>query len=154
MAIVRAAGGVLWRPGRSGSEVALIHRSRRGDWSLPKGKLDAGESWEEAALREVLEETGCAARLASFAGATFYESRRGPKVVLYWNMALVREGALPDGGEVDEVVWLPPARALERLDRGRERRLLERACAVAGGGAGARAGKALHLLRVSRTQAA
>jgi 8-oxo-dGTP pyrophosphatase MutT (NUDIX family) len=153
MAIVRAAGGVLWRAGRSGAEVALVHRPRRGDWSLPKGKLGSGESWEDAALREVGEETGCAARLVSFAGATFYESRRGPKLVLYWNMALVREGVLAEQGEVDEVEWLSPARALERLDRGRDRRLLERACAALGP-AGARSARPLRLLRSVRTQAA
>jgi 8-oxo-(d)GTP phosphatase len=153
MAIVRAAGGVVWRAGRAGAEVALIHRPRRGDWSLPKGKLASGESWEEAALREVEEETGCTVRLVSFAGATFYDSRRGPKVVLYWNMALVREGPLQGGGEVDEVEWLTPARALARLDRGRERRLLERACAAIGAPAGGRLARPLRLLRTARTAA-
>jgi 8-oxo-dGTP pyrophosphatase MutT (NUDIX family) len=149
MIIVRAAGGVLWRAGRAGAEVAVVHRPRRGDWSLPKGKLEADESWERAALREVEEETACAARLVSFAGETFYESRNGPKLVLYWNMAVVREGSLEDGGEVDEVAWLSPARAIARLDRGRERRLLERACEVLGVPAGARSGAPLRLLRTA-----
>jgi 8-oxo-dGTP diphosphatase len=127
MALVRAAGGIVWRAGARGPEVAVVHRPRRDDWTLPKGKLAPGESWHAAALREVREETGCDARLASFAGATFYESRRGPKLVLYWNMSLVRLRQLEDGGEVDEVAWLSPADALRRLHRARERRILQRA---------------------------
>ena len=50
---VKAAGGVVWRRGPGGIEVAVAHRPHREDWSLPKGKLDPGEGWEEAALREV-----------------------------------------------------------------------------------------------------
>jgi len=124
MAIVRAAGGVVWRQGRSGPRLAVIHRPRHRDWSLPKGKLDDGETWEEAALREVEEETGCVARLTSFAGAIWYQARRAPKIVLYWNMELVEEGPLDAGDEVDEVLWLEPAEAVARLDFDDERRVV------------------------------
>lgn len=118
--IVRAAGGLVWRA----RELAVVHRSRRRDWSLPKGKLDAGERWEAAALREVEEETGCRARLGDFAGATHHRVPRGPKIVLYWNMAAVDAAPrLPDD-EVDEVAWLEPAEALRRLDHENERRLV------------------------------
>ena len=55
MEFVRLAGGLLWKEER----VAVIHRPRQDDWSLPKGRVDAGESWDAAALREVEEETGC-----------------------------------------------------------------------------------------------
>jgi 8-oxo-dGTP diphosphatase len=127
MAIVRAAGGLLWRDGAGGPRLAVIHRPRHDDWSLPKGKLDDGESWEEAAVREVEEETGCRGRITAFAGATFYVPRRAPKIVLYWHMALEREGRLDAGDEVDEVAWLAPAEALARLDYEPERRLVERA---------------------------
>jgi len=122
MDIIRAAGGILWRAGYRGPEVALVHRPRRGDWSLPKGKLERGESFEEAAVREVGEETGCLVHLGSFAGSRYYVSRRGPKLVLYWHMLLVRERPLPPGSEVDQVAWLAPDDALRRL--GRDRRLL------------------------------
>lgn len=124
---MRAAGGIVWKSTRSGRLVAVIHRQQRGDWTLPKGKLESDESFEEAALREVAEETGCEVLLGAFAGASVYESRRGPKVVLFWHMALVREGPVPGGDEVDEVAWLPPAAALRRLNRERDRMLLRAA---------------------------
>jgi ADP-ribose pyrophosphatase YjhB (NUDIX family) len=134
---VRTAGGVLWQPGRA-PRLAVIHRPRQDDWTLPKGKLLAGEGWHGAALREVHEETGCTARLATFAGATCYEVRRGLKIVLYWNMELEREGALERLDEVDEVRWLSPGDALEQLEHPRERRLLERAIARRSRGCDAR----------------
>jgi 8-oxo-dGTP diphosphatase len=135
--VVRAAGGLLWRPAPAGPRVALVHRPRRNDWSLPKGKLDDGEGWEEAALREVEEETGCVARVTAFAGATSYFGRRAPKVVLYWHMTLVRDGKLDAGDEIDQVAWLAPAEAIARLDYEVDRRLLARATA----GGASRAGQ-------------
>ncbi len=127
MAIIRAAGGLLWRDDGGGRRIAIIHRPHREDWSLPKGKLKEGEGWERAALREVREETGCEARILSFAGMAYYVPRRTPKVVLYWNMAVVREGTLDAPEEVDEIVWLSPAEALKRLDHESDREILEEA---------------------------
>src|SRR5687768_10182096 len=106
--LIRAAGGLLWRPTKSGYEIAVIRRRKYQDWTLPKGKLDPGETWEAAALREVQEETGFRAKLLGFAGAVAYTTDKGPKVVRYWHM-------LPNGDpcsldkEVDEIVWLPIA---------------------------------------------
>src|SRR5260370_6029924 len=134
MAFVRLAGGILWREGSEGLRVAVIHRPRQADWSLPKGRLDEGESWEETALREVEEETGCEARITSFARATVYLPRRFPRLVLYWHMALRREGRFEASKEVDELVWLAPADALARLDHESERRLLQRSTARAAAG--------------------
>jgi 8-oxo-dGTP pyrophosphatase MutT (NUDIX family) len=125
MAIIRAAGGLLWRKGRDGRKrLAVIHRPHREDWSLPKGKLKEGEHWEQAALREVLEETGCTARIVSFAGCVHYVPKRTPKVVLFWNMELVEEGPLRFVEEVDEVAWLTRGEALKRLDHETEREVL------------------------------
>jgi len=135
MAVVRAAGGVLWRRDAGRPRIALVHRPRHGDWSLPKGKLRNDEGWEEAALREVEEETGCQGRISGFAGATCYVPRRAPKVVLYWHMTLEREGPLEAGDEIDEVVWLEPEEALARLDYEPEKRLVERAPERGGAGA-------------------
>ncbi len=124
--LIRAAGGVLWRLDGREPRVAIVHRPRRADWSLPKGKLGRGERWEAAALREVREETGCTARLGRFAGLVFYSvAERTPKVVLFWNMTLVRERPLEPGDEVDEVRWLGLRAALSRLTYEGERRVLE-----------------------------
>jgi 8-oxo-dGTP diphosphatase len=127
MKVIRAAGGLLWRDDDGARRVAVIHRPHRKDWSLPKGKLRDGEAWEQAALREVQEETGCEARILSFAGVAHYVPRHTPKVVLYWNMALVREGPLEAQDEVDRIAWLVPAEALDRLDHDSDREILEEA---------------------------
>ena len=124
MEIIRAAGGLVWRDDKDGRRLAVIHRPHRKDWSLPKGKLDEGERWEDAAIREVREETGCEARILSFAGVVHYVPKKTPKVVLYWNMELVRQGKLETPDEVDEVEWLTVKEALKRLDHEAERELL------------------------------
>ncbi len=138
-AVVRAAGGVVWRraPGRTrrGSrraarEVVLIHRPRYDDWSFPKGKLDDGEGEEEAALREVHEETGLRCRLGPALGETEYADRRGRrKVVRYWLME-PEDADHPDpvvpNREVDEVRWLAPDSAARLLSYRHDRELLER----------------------------
>ena len=65
-----------------------MHRPVHEDWSFPKGKLEAGETFEVAALREVREETGMTCRLLRFIGHTEYVDRKGrPKAVAYWVMA-------------------------------------------------------------------
>ncbi len=130
MELIRAAGGLLWREGKDGKRrLAVIHRPHREDWSLPKGKLEDGERWEVAALREVEEETGCKARIVSFAGVVHYVPRRTPKVVVFWNMELVKEGPLEHQEEVDEVAWLTREEALKRLDHEGEREVLAEATA-------------------------
>ena len=118
MADVRAAGGVVVRDGL----VALVHRPRYDDWTLPKGKLDNGESFEEAALREVEEETGLRARLVRELPPVNYEVRGRPKVVRYWLMEVESDQGFVANDEVDEVRWVEPAeaRALLTYDRDRD----------------------------------
>jgi 8-oxo-dGTP pyrophosphatase MutT (NUDIX family) len=131
VSLVRAAGGIVWRGDGDRARVAVVHRPRRRDWSLPKGKLDRGEAWETAALREVEEETGARASLGAFAGATRHDVKGGPKVVLWWHMDEVGAGErLAGDDEVDEVAWLAPREALERLDHQNERVLLAAAAAA------------------------
>jgi len=123
--LVRAAGGVLRRVGPKGIEVALVHRPRYDDWSLPKGKADVGESDEATAVREVEEETGFRARLGSELPSTHYTDSRGrPKVVRYWTMTL-ESGSFEPHGEVDEVRWLPVAEAEEELSYQRDVAVLQ-----------------------------
>jgi 8-oxo-dGTP diphosphatase len=114
---VRAAGGVVVRDGR----VAVVHRPKYDDWSLPKGKLDEGESFEDAALREVEEETGLRCRLVRELPAVEYEVRGRPKLVRYWAMEVEDETPFVPNDEVDEVRWIEPAEALALLSYDRDR---------------------------------
>ena len=121
---VKAAGGVVWRRGPGGVEVAVAHRPRYDDWSLPKGKLDPGESWEEAALREVEEEIGLNCRLGRELPPVSYQDRKGrDKVVRYWMMQ-PESGEFAPNEEVDEVRWLVPEAAAELLTYPHDRELV------------------------------
>ena len=119
---VHAAGGVvLDRDGR----VVLVHRPRYDDWTLPKGKLDPGESFEEAALREVEEETGIRCRLVRELPAAEYPDAKGrQKLVRYWLMEVEAEPGFVPGREVDEVRRLPMQDALAVLTYARDRDVL------------------------------
>jgi 8-oxo-dGTP diphosphatase len=123
---VRAAGGVVLREREGRSELGVVHRPRYDDWTLPKGKLDAGESFEEAALREVLEETGLRCALVRELESTHYTDGKGrPKIVRYWLMRVEGGGFAPNE-EVDELRWLTPAEAVELLTYDRDRELIAR----------------------------
>ena len=125
--VILAAGGIIGRDTHNGHEVIVIHRKHHDDWTLPKGKLKRGESFAQAAIRGVREETGCVVRLGKFLGAVSYEVRGVPKVVLYWRMSVVEEGALDDQDVVAEAVWLPIGEAMRKLTYERDRELLARA---------------------------
>jgi len=114
---VRAAGGVVCRPGAGGGrEVAVIHRPKYDDWSLPKGKLHDGEAFEAAAVREVEEEIGVRCALGRELEPVGYTDPKGRwKVVRYWVMEPVAELGFEPGDEVDEVRWLPPGEATALL---------------------------------------
>ena len=113
--VIRAAGGVVWWHSEGAARLALIHRPRHRDWSLPKGKLTEGESWQQAAVREVREETGCKVEVAGFAGTLSYLVNGRPKVVLFWHMRRIGECPFHPTDEVDEVIWLSPREAISRL---------------------------------------
>jgi len=128
---IRAAGAVVWRYGSIEPEVVVIHRPRWSDWSLPKGKLDPGESAPAAAVREVLEETGLRVRLGVPLPDQHYHVGDGqprPKIVSYW---AARAGSDADlrrfqpNDEVDKVRWLPLSVAQQRLSYGHDVGLVE-----------------------------
>jgi 8-oxo-dGTP pyrophosphatase MutT (NUDIX family) len=122
---VRAAGGVVLREGPAGREVLLVHRPAYDDWSLPKGKAYRGESDEDCALREVEEETGLRCELGRELPSTSYHDGKGrPKVVRYWAMEPL-DGAARPQSEVDDVRWLPLAKAKDALTWERDRAVLE-----------------------------
>jgi 8-oxo-dGTP diphosphatase len=120
----RAAGGIVWWQDGRVRRLAVIHRPKYRDWSLPKGKLEAEESWRETAVREVREETGCEITVGDFAGQICYLVKGRPKVVLYWNMERTGECSFTPNREVDRVEWLSRSEALKRLAHPAERRLL------------------------------
>ena len=118
---VEAAGGVIRG---DGGRVLLVHRPRYDDWTLPKGKLDRGETFDQAALREVREETGLRCTLGRELATTEYRDNKGrPKVVRYWLMS-VDGGEFAPNDEVDEVRWLAVAEAVEKLTYDRDREVL------------------------------
>jgi 8-oxo-dGTP diphosphatase len=125
---VRAAGGVVWRRRGAGPvEILLVHRPRYGDWSLPKGKCDKGESDEDCALREVQEETGLTCRLGPELPSTSYrDSKDRPKVVRYWAMEpLSGEGKFSPNDEIDDICWMAAGEAVRRLSYDHDRPVVE-----------------------------
>jgi 8-oxo-dGTP diphosphatase len=122
--VVQAAGGFLIRRQGGELQIALVHRPIHQDWSYPKGKLEEGETFEEAAQREVYEETGYVCRLLRFIGHTEYIDRKGrPKVVAYWVMS-PEAGAFEPNEEVDQLLWLDIDSAGLQLTYERDRALL------------------------------
>ncbi len=123
--VVRAAGGVIYRQTRRGElEVLLIHRPQQRDWSFPKGKLEAGETDEECALREVEEETGLRCTLERELPPVSYETRKGRlKIVRYW-MMVAMGGVAEPRNEVDAVRWVSVDKALGQLTHERDHELL------------------------------
>jgi len=125
--VVRAAGGVVYRHGADGHlEFILVHRPAYDDWTLPKGKLLKNERLEHGALREVHEETGLDCHIARSLGTIAYVDRRGrDKVVWYWLMRAVA-GEFVSTAEIDEVLWLPYAKARNKLSYQHDRDVMDR----------------------------
>ena len=124
---ILAAGAVLWRPSddMSAPEVAIIHRPRYDDWSLPKGKVDPGETEPVTAVREVQEETGYLSILGRRLGAVSYPVEQSIKKVRYWAARRV-DGDFNPNAEVDELKWLPVAEAMKQLEYPQDRKVLRR----------------------------
>jgi 8-oxo-dGTP diphosphatase len=114
--LIQAAGAVLWRKSdKSKLEIAIIHRPRYDDWSLPKGKVESGESHISAGYREIQEETGYESTFGPEIGSVVYKLEGAPKEVRYWAAAATVKTGNPNPQEVDEVLWLEPSKAKEKL---------------------------------------
>jgi broad specificity phosphatase PhoE/8-oxo-dGTP pyrophosphatase MutT (NUDIX family) len=125
--IVLAAGGVLWRPGHreSAAEVAVIHRPRYDDWSLPKGKVDPGETEPVTAVREVHEETGHHVQLGRRIASVSYPIEQRTKKVQYWS-ARNLGGSFAPNNEVDELIWLSVSASIKKVSYPYDRKVLRR----------------------------
>jgi 8-oxo-dGTP pyrophosphatase MutT (NUDIX family) len=122
--LVQAAGGAVWRNNDGTTEVAVVHRPRYDDWSLPKGKAVRGEHPLDTARREVREETGIHPVLGPELPTQHYRARAGEKVVRFWAMS-GRDGGFRPTAEVDEAVWLPVAEARTVLSHRRDVAVLD-----------------------------
>ncbi len=109
MRTVPAAGGVPWRTVGSGVEIALVHRPRYGDWTLPKGKLERHEHPLAAAVREVREETGLTCvpqvRLPTIRYLTGEPDIE--KLVDFWSMRVRADAGREPDDEIAEMRWVP-----------------------------------------------
>lgn len=128
-ATVLAAGGFLWRgdpsaPARD-REMAVVHRPKYDDWSMPKGKVDEGEQLVVTACREVCEETGARAAAGQVIGEQRYRVAAGMKYVRYWAMAY-RDGDFVPQDEVDELRWMPTPDAIRKVSYDHDRQLAQR----------------------------
>jgi len=145
-----AAGAVLWRRTGDGRdpaspetadpaaiEIAVIHRPRYDDWSLPKGKVDKGENLPQTAAREIREETGYSPALGWLLGYVHYPVGKSTKVVYYWTAEVTdRSAAVPeDTDEVEELRWLSPAAARDIVSYAADREVIDAALDALGRGA-------------------
>lgn len=111
-----SSGGVVYRRTETGYEFVAVQRARHGDWSLPKGHIEAGESRENAAIREVMEETGIEARIVGDLQEVVYFYRRAKegltrKSVYYYLMEALSDDLGGPNWEVSEARWLPMSQA-------------------------------------------
>jgi phosphohistidine phosphatase SixA/8-oxo-dGTP pyrophosphatase MutT (NUDIX family) len=129
--ITIAAGGVVWRRQRHTVQVALVHRARYDDWSLPKGKPHGKEALISCAYREILEETGLSVRLGPYIGEVEYLAIDGQKRVSYWcAQALDSDRVFQPNNEVDELEWHTLEEALARLSQKTNVEILSRFIAM------------------------
>ena len=122
-----AGGGVVWRRNAQDViEMALVHRVRYDDWSLPKGKVEGEESIIACAYREIMEETGFAVRFGPQLGTYSYPVKEQIKHVTYWSVKYLKDIGTPNPSEVDQVKWIVLSEAREVVTRELDRDVISR----------------------------
>jgi 8-oxo-dGTP diphosphatase len=130
-----SAGGVVYRHNGAGYEIVAVQRARHDDWSLPKGHIEAGESREQAAIREVKEETGLDAQVVTLLGEVVYFYRRPRqgltrKTVYHYLMEALSHDLGGPNWEVAEVRWLPITEAHTLLSYENDKQIVNKAQAL------------------------
>ena len=125
--MIRAAGALLWRENQDlDVEVALVHRPRYDDWSLPKGKIEVGETALQCAYRELVEETGIRGTFTRQLGSVEYEESNQRKRVIFWAaQCTLGTSTFVANEEVDKILWLTADHALAQATHGSDREIIE-----------------------------
>ncbi len=124
--VIQGAGVVLWRVVKKTTEIALVHRPKYDDWSLPKGKVESGEIHLSCAAREAGEETGFEVVLGPEIGIAKYLAEGTPKEVRYWSAHAIGESHGPrDNHEVDQVIWLSVSDAKKKVSVDDDREIIK-----------------------------
>lgn len=126
--VIVAAGAVVWRKSAKGiTEIAIIHRPKYDDYSLPKGKIEPNESLISCAFREVFEETNLTTQFGPFLGEVEYFSPDGLKKVSYWSAKSIDEDSVfKPNNEVDQLLWSPLSKAIDKLTSETDKEIIGR----------------------------
>ena len=125
--IILAAGALVWRKSKEKKiEIAVIHRPKYNDWTIPKGKVELNESSIACAYREVIEETSIETEFGMYLGEVKYQSLDGPKQVSFWSAQVVKENTFTPNSEVDAIKWVEAAKAAKFLSLDSDREILSK----------------------------